>query len=186
MKKHFALLLMLIAYTSCLIAQNKTIKMGTTKIEIAGNQVSDIKLVNAMGKELGNLFTYTSVADNEIIFSQYQNYKTEGINFVSIQRFTINATIGLIAEVEVKKSFIDPELKTNPKQYWDVAISFKPKNNEYFDVGATAEYRISYSTGKPTTVKENFIGTSRLLPFATKKAAEEFANKVKNALNKKA
>jgi hypothetical protein len=182
MKKHYALLLMLIAFTSNLIAQNKIIKMGATKIEIAGTQVSDIKLVNAMGKEIGNLFTYTSITDTEIIFTQYQHYKTEGVSFVSIQRFTISATIGLIAEVEVKKSFIDPELKTNPKQCWDVAISFKEKNGTYMDVGAMQEYRLSYAGGSAKAVKENFTGTSRLLRFVTKKAAEEFAAKVKQAL----
>jgi hypothetical protein len=182
MKKLILLTIVLLNFSLLLKAQSKTIKMGTTKIEIAGNQVSDIKLVNYAGKELGNLYTHTSITDTEIIFSQYQNYKDGGIDFVCIQRITISSVADLIVEVEVSKAFIDPERRTNPKQYWGVSIAFKQKNKEYMDVGATTNYRLSYETGKPKTVKENYTGTQRLLPFATKKAAEEFAAKVKEAI----
>jgi signal recognition particle subunit SEC65 len=185
MKKLTLLIIVLLNFSFQLLAQTKTIKMGTTKIEIAGNLVSDIKLLNGLDKVIGNLYTHTSITDTEIIFSQYQHYKDGGIDFVCIQRFTISEIANLIAEIEVKKSFIDPERKTNPKQNWDVTIAFKQKNKDYKTVGTTEEYRLSYLTEKPKTIKENYTGTNRLLPFATKKAADEFVAKVKEALKNK-
>jgi hypothetical protein len=185
MKKLIFLSVILFSLTKSLLAQTTSIKIGKTTIEIAGEKVSDIKLVNVSDKVIGNLYTYTSITNTEIIFSQYQKYKDGGIDFVCIQRFTILEIANLIAELEVKKSIVDLERRTNLKQTWDVTIAFKQKNKDYKNVGTTEEYRLSYVTKTTKTIKENYIGTNRLLPFATKKAAEEFVAKVKLALKVK-
>jgi hypothetical protein len=184
MRVIIALAFFLLSGSHCLYAQDSTIKMLTTKIVLAGYKVSAIKLVNPGGKQLGNMDTYTSFTDKTISFAYYLSNKEEGIYTTYVQKIAIENTKRLLPEIEVKKSFVDPEMKTNPKQYWEVSIAFKQPNNEYQTVGTTTEYRISYD-GNPHVKKEDFEGPNRLLPFATKKAADEFAAGVKLALKTK-
>ncbi len=185
MKNILLVSIMLLTGNSFLGAQTKAIRMGGSSIEVRGDRVSDIKLIDGAGKPIGNLYTHTSVKATEIIFTQYQNYKIDGIDFICIQKIDLKDVKNLIAEVKESKEFIDNERKTSPKLFWNVSISFKKKNGEYVEAGTTVEYRLSYESAKPEPVKEIYAGTNRLLPFATKAAAEVFAAEVKKMLKAK-
>jgi hypothetical protein len=184
MERFILIVITMVNFFANVKAQTQAIKMAGTTIELKGNKVSNIKLLNVQNKVIGNQFTFTSISSKEIVFSSYQNYNDEGPTFVYIQKITLSATANLIPEVAVQKAFINAEEVKSPKQTWDVTVSFKQSNGDYVDVGATVLYRLSYEGGKPKAVKENNTGTNRVLPFATKKAADEFAAKVKAAFNK--
>jgi hypothetical protein len=64
---------------------------------------------------------------------------------------------------------------TLPKNYWDVSIAFKNSNAEYVEIGNTQYYK---KDGTSTT-KTDYTGTSYVIPFSTKKAADAFAAKAK-------
>jgi hypothetical protein len=184
--KKISILVLYLALAVFAHAADTTLQMANTKIDLVGNKVSTIKTVNYAGKVIGNLFTYTSITSTAIVFSHFQQYKNEGTDFVSIQTITPTSTIGLIPDISLKKSFANPEMKTNPKQYWEVSIAFKQKNGNYIDVGATKEYRLSYNDNYSTKKVEieNYTGTNRLIPFATKQAAENFITSIKEIIKK--
>ncbi len=183
MKRIFSLLILFIVANNTMFAQDTAIKIQGSKVPIVGYKKSNIKLVTYANKPIGNMVTYTAFNSNEVTASFYVTSKGEGVYSAYVQTIPLNGLAGLIPQISVNKSFIDPEQQTNPKQTWDVSIAFKKKNGNYIEVGNTVEYRISYD-GKPKMVSEKYEGTQRLIPFVTKKLAEEFVANLKLALNK--
>jgi hypothetical protein len=147
------------------------LSIGQESVVIRGNSVSKIELVNYANKNIGWLTTYTEVSDTAMYFT---TVSTEGKQPYKIteQRFNKNDILGLIEDVEVTKAFIDPEMKTNPKNYWHVSVAFKEKSGNYVDAGSTIELR-------DVGPKYMYKGTSYVVPFSDKKAANFFAQQVK-------
>jgi hypothetical protein len=180
--KSFFFLLSILMYTTFARAADTTLLMKSTAVKIVGNEVSSIHLVNHAGKQIGRLVTYASISSQSITITQFSTSKEEGVYFICVQTITPSSTKGLLQDITVQKAFIDPEMKTNPKQYWEASIAFKQKNGEYMDVGSQTEYRLSYENETTKTVTEQHTGTSRLIPFRTKAAADAFVKKIKPLL----
>lgn len=179
-----AVLFLLLISSSKIYAQDTTIKIQNSKVVIAGYKKSTIKMVNYANKPLGNMVTYTAFNSKEVVATFYVSSKEQGVYLTYVQTIPIENAKRLIADVTAIKSTPNPEENTSPKQYWEVSMAFKKKNGEYQNIGTTTEYRISYD-GTPKMTKETYEGTQRLIPFITKKAADEFVANIKLALNTK-
>lgn len=179
--KKIGLLIVAIYFIAVAYATDTTIVMVKTKIAIKGNKVSTIKQLNYANTEVGKSYTYTSINADAIIFTQIQKTKEEGVDFICIQTITPSSTVGLVADINLKKFTEVSEIKTNPKNIWQVSIAFKQKNGNYVDVGTMVEYRLGYNENYTVKKlnKESYTGTNRILPFATKAAAQEFVTEVK-------
>jgi hypothetical protein len=182
--KKIGLLIVAICSIAVAYATDTTMVMAKTKIVIKGNKVSTIKQLNYANKELGKSYTYTSINTDSIIFTQVQYTNGEGVDFICIQTIKPSTTKGLITDVSLQKFAEVSEIKTSPKNIWQVSIAFKQQNGNYVDVGTMVEYRLgnneNYTTKK--VIKDSYTGTNRILPFATKLAAEEFVAAVKKIL----
>ena len=173
MKKITSIILFL-SYCIITQAQDTAINMNGTKIALAGKKASTIKLVDYDGKGIGNIYTYVSINSKEVVCSFYMNSKYEGIYQTTIQRFLMEDAKGLTPEIEVTKSFIDPEMKTSPRQCYSLSLMFRKPNREIAEIGSNDDIRSTDGVA----VKQTYPGTSTLIPFATKKEADDCAAKI--------
>ena len=177
--KKFTSIILFLSYCIITQAQDTAINMNGTKIVIAGKKASTIKLVDYDGKAMGNICTYISLNDKEVVCSFYMNSKYEGIYQTTIQRFLMADTKGLIPEIEVTKAFIDPEMKTSPRQNYSLSVMFRKPNKDMAEIGSSDDIRSTDGVA----VKQTYPGTSTLIPFATKKEADDCAAKIRQLFN---
>jgi hypothetical protein len=172
MKKLTTLLLLL--SISVLGFAQKQYQLGTETVFVPGQIVSTIKLVDYANKQIGTRTTHTSFDSKKAVFTFIS---TEGNSPYTIimQVIAKDATKGLVPDIELKKAYLDPEEKTNPKNYWQVTVGFRKPNQDIAEVGST-EY---YKNDGGTAIINKYLGTSYVVPFATKAAAEAFVNSFK-------
>lgn len=173
MKKVTSLLVLL--SVSIIGFAQKQYQLGTETIFVPGQVVSTIKLVDYANKQIGTRTTHTFFDGKKTVFTYIT---TEGNSPYKIimQVIAKDATKGLVPDIELKKAFIDPDEKTNPRSYWEVSVGFRKPSQEVVEVGST-EY---YKNEDGTAIINKYLGTSYTVPFATKAAAEAFVNSLKN------
>jgi hypothetical protein len=161
-----------IFFTSVFLADaQKLFVMGKERIVVPGDLVSSIELVNYDGKNIGWMATYTAFEDGMATFTYIKS--EGGIPYqITQQIITQEVAKGIQQDITVAKAFIDPEMNTKPKNYWDVSVGFRKKNNDVMVIGSTIDIR-------DLGVRRLYEGTSYLVPFKDKKAALAFATKLK-------
>jgi hypothetical protein len=174
MKKRLLILSIILSSTLLQSVAQKKFTIGTYTVNAAGALASTIKLVDYKNKELGNLFTYYEIGAAKITTTSISTDKKLPYLIIK-QSITKESAIGLILDITVQKSVNDGMQNTLPKNYWDVSIAFKNSNAEYVETGNT-EY---YKKDGTSTTKTEYTGTSYVIPFSTKKAADAFAAKAK-------
>ena len=161
------------------ITKDTTIKVANKATTISGNRVSTVYLTNYTKKRIGELPTYSYNDAKSIIISMYHASKTEGAYILIIQSLQLKQLKGKTAIATVSKAFVDPEMQTSPKQYFDVVIDIREANNEVANIGETIDIR---SNGIKAE-QQNYIGINNAIPFATKVQAAAFANKLNKIFN---
>jgi hypothetical protein len=152
----------------------KLFTMGKERLVVPGDLVSSIELVNYDGKNIGWLATYTTFEDGMATFTHMS--LEAGKPFIMTQQIVTQETAkGLVQDITIKKAFVDPEMKTKPVNYWEVSVCFRKKNKEVATVGSTIDIR-------DLGIRNVYEGTSYLVPFKDKKAAEVFVAKLKKFL----
>ena len=161
-------------FISTITFAQKTMKVGKQQIEVPGNLVSAIELVDYANKKIGSLITYTSIEKAKAIFTYV--YTNADKPYIITQQIIKKAeVVGMKQEITVEKAFVDSEMKTNPKNYWSVSVSFRLANNNAAEVGTTIDVRDAGS-------KNEYKGTSYLVPFKDKKNAVAFVESLKKML----
>ena len=161
-------------FISTISFAQKTMKVGKQQIEVPGSLVSSIELVNFNNKNIGWLNTYTSLEKTTATFTYV--YSEAGKPYIITKQIINKKDVaGMNQEIEVKKAFVDSEMKTNPKKYWSVSVSFRLANNDAAEVGTTIDVRDGGG-------KNEYKGTSYLVPFKDKKNALAFAEGLKKML----
>jgi hypothetical protein len=172
-------LILFISTVSSPLFSQKQYTVGKETIYVPGNIVSSIKLVDIKNRPLGNILTHSFFATDRAVFTHITIEKNTP-RLLILQVISKDAVKGLVPDIDVKKALINPEERTNPKNYWTVSVGFRKENNDVAEIGST-EY---YTVENGTIVKKNYLGTSYVLSFITKKLADEFATKIKAFANK--
>jgi hypothetical protein len=174
MKKNFLVVVLIL----CTILSNanaqKLFVMGNERLVVPGDLVSSIELVNYDGRNIGWMATYTAFEEGMATFT-YIKFEGGKPYQITQQIITQEVAKGLKQDITVAKAFVDPEMITKPKNYWDVSVGFRKENNEVLVVGSTIDVRDG-------GLRNLYDGTSYLVPFKNKKAADLFATKLKQFL----
>ncbi len=175
MKKLTTLLLLL--SISVLSFAQKQYQLGTETVFVPGSVVSTIKLLSYANKQTGTITTHIAFDSKKVVFSDITTEDNTPYTLV-MQIITKEATKGLIPDIGLQKSIIYPDRKTNPKNYWEVSVGFRKPNQDVVEVGST-EY---YKNEGGTAIINKYLGTSYVVPFATKAAADVFVASLKTFL----
>jgi hypothetical protein len=169
-------LIAIVVFFSCVFTADaqKLFVMGNERIVVPGDLVSTIELVNYDGRNIGYMATYTAFEDGMATFT-YIKFEGGKPYQITQQIITQEVANGLKQDITVTKAFVDPEMMTKPKNYWDVSVGFRKENNEVLVVGSTIDVRDG-------GIRNLYDGTSYLVPFKDKKAADLFAAKLKQFL----
>ncbi|MBP6430312.1 MAG: hypothetical protein KA319_00920 [Ferruginibacter sp.] len=172
MKKILTIILLVLSVST--YAQ-KQYQLGTETVFVPGQTVSNIKLVTYDNKPMGEMITHTFFDSKRAVFSNITSYDNTP-NIIILQIIAKDAAKGLVPDIEVKKAYVNPDQKTNPKSYWEVSVGFRKANDDVAEVGST-EY---YKNEDGTAIINKYLGTSYIVPFATKAAADAFVTSLKN------
>jgi hypothetical protein len=174
--KKFATLILLFVITHS-FAQ-KEYNLGTEPVFVPGQIVSTIKLVDYNNKQIGTRVTHTSFDNKKTVFTSITS-DDNGPYIIIMQVISKDALKGLVQDIEVKKAWLNPEEeKTIPKNYWDVSIGFRKPNQDIVEVGSTTYYKKEDGTA----IINKYLGTTYIVPFATKAAADTFVASLKKFL----
>lgn len=157
------------------------IKIADTTITIKGNTGSRIALINYAGKPIGQMATYVHSTADTIVVSVFQFSKQEGVCMLAQQQWPVSQLKNKKTTLEVKKAFVDPEMKTNPRQYWEAMADVRELNNDI----STAGHTVVISTAGKQKFVQAYDGIDRNIPFATKQLADAFVAAVKGILKNK-
>jgi hypothetical protein len=152
----------------------KQYNVGTETVFVPGQMVSTIKLVDYANKQIGSRITHTSFDSKKVVFTSVTT-ENDAPYIIILQVITKDALKGLVQDIEVKKAWVNPEEKTIPKNYWEVSVGFRKPNQDVVEVGSTTHYKKEGGTA----IINKYLGTSYTVPFATKAAADLFANNLK-------
>lgn len=157
------------------------IKIADTIITIKGTAASRIALVNYAGKPIGQMATWVHSNADTIVITVFQFSKQEGVYMYAQQQWPVSQLKNKKTTFQVKKAFIDPEMKTNPRQYWEAMADVRELNNDI----STAGHTIVISTAGKQKFVQAYEGIDRNIPFATKQQADAFVTAVKGILKNK-
>ena len=156
------------------IIRDTTIKVAEKAVVIAGEKQSNVLLTNYAGKKIGIMPTYFFSDNEKVVISVFYTSKEEGVYLAIIQTIKLNTLKGKKVKVSVKKAFVNPEMNTSPKQYWDVSIDIREPNDNVSTTGETKDVR---SNGQKAEIQK-YDGVNNLIPFTTQKEAQSFATKL--------
>ena len=162
------------------LIRDTTIKVAEKAVVIAGEKQSNVLLTNYAGKKIGIMPTYFFSDNEKVVISVFYTSKEEGVYLAIIQTIKLNTLKGKKVKVSVKKAFVNPEMNTSPKQYWDVSIDIREANNDVSTTGETKDVR---SNGQKAEIQK-YEGVNNLIPFVTQKEAQAFATKLQQILAK--
>ena len=160
--------------------RDTTIKIINKPIVIKGEKISTVLLTNYAGKKIGIMPTYFFSDNEKVVVSVFYTSKEEGAYLAIVQTIKLNKLKGKKVKVTSKKAFVNPEMNTSPKQYWEVSIDIRETNNDLATVGETTDIR---STGE-TAETQTYKGVNNLIPFSTQKEAQAFATKLQQVFTK--
>jgi hypothetical protein len=178
MKKLLTLILLFVV--SCAAAQ-KQYQVGKETVFVPGQIVSTIKLVDYFNKQIGTMATHISFDNKEAIFTRVDT-EEKLTSYIFTGVLVKDATKGLIPVIELKKAIENPDEKTNPKNYWDVSISFINNNKEVIKVvEANSVSYFGNEEHQKGSIKP-YLVENHIVSFATKAAAEAFITSFKKFL----
>lgn len=149
--------------------------VGTETVYVPGPIVSTIKLVDYANKQIGSRYTHILFDSKKVVFS-FVSTEGEYPHIIVMQVITKDAVKNLVSDVEVKKSTENSDEKTNPAAYWEVSVGFRKPDGDVVEAGSTTYYK----NDDGTAIINKYLGTSYLVPFSTKKAADAFAAQIKS------
>jgi hypothetical protein len=178
MKKILTIILFFV--TTCTVAQ-KQYQVGKETVFVPGQIVSTIKLVDYFNKQIGTMATYISFDNKEAVFTRVDTEK-KLTTYIFTGGLAKDATKDLIPVIELKKAIENPEEKTNPKNYWNVSISFRKANKEVVKVVKASSVSSFGNEEYQKGCIKPYLAENHVVPFATKAAAEAFVKSFKTFL----
>jgi hypothetical protein len=178
MKKILTIILFFV--TTCTVAQ-KQYQVGKETVFVPGKIASTIQLVDYFNKQIGTMVTHISFDNKEAIFTRVDT-EEKLTSYIFTGVLVKDSTKGLIPVIELKKAIENPEEKTNPKNYWDVSISFINNNKEVIKVvEASSVSSFGNEEYQKGSIKP-YLVENHIVSFATKASAEAFITSFKTFL----